>query len=130
MRVALDAGASLVPVVCFGETSLFHTWIPAPTSWVAKAQRLSHKLWGTSQPIFEGRGLFADRGKIPLKRPLTMVVGAPIPPPAWEGEPGGAQYMAAVDAFHKQYMEALQQLFAAHADQLHPDHQGELVFVQ
>lgn len=46
---------------------------------MAKLQRLSHKYWGTSQPIFKGSGVFTDSGLLPYRAPITTVVGAPIP---------------------------------------------------
>eukprot|EP00775_Hariotina_reticulata_P013889 gene13889-14008_t len=42
-RLALQSGASLVPVFCFGETDLFETYLPPQGSWVAKMQQLSHR---------------------------------------------------------------------------------------
>lgn len=43
VRIALQTGASLVPVFGFGETDLFETYVPPPNSLLAKAQRFSHK---------------------------------------------------------------------------------------
>lgn len=78
VRIALQTGASIVPIFAFGETDLFETYVPAPHSTMAKLQRLSHKYWGTSQPIFKGSGIFTDSGLLPFRSPLTTVVGAPI----------------------------------------------------
>ena len=77
----------------------------------ARWRAWSHRVWGTSQPIFRGRGLFSNSGLIPLRRELTTVVGAPLPPPAWEGAVGGEQYNAAVEQYHRQYVEALRGLW-------------------
>jgi hypothetical protein len=43
VRIALQTGASLVPVFGFGETDLFETYVPPPNSLLAKMQRFSHK---------------------------------------------------------------------------------------
>ena len=33
VRVALETGAVLVPVITFGETDIFTTYMPKPNSW-------------------------------------------------------------------------------------------------
>ena len=129
IRIALESGASVVPVFCFGETELFETFLPDPHSWVAKAQAFSHRYWGTSQPIFRGTGVFSNSGMLPLRRELTTVVGAPLPPPAWEGPVGGEEYNAAVELYHKQYVEALQGLFDEWKDKCDPERAGDLKIV-
>jgi hypothetical protein len=43
VRIALQTGASLVPVFGFGETDLFETYVPPPNSLLAKVQRFSHR---------------------------------------------------------------------------------------
>jgi len=42
-RLALQSGASLVPVFCFGETDLFETFVPPEGSLVSRLQLLSHR---------------------------------------------------------------------------------------
>jgi 2-acylglycerol O-acyltransferase 2 len=42
-RIAVQTGASLVPVFAFGETDLFETFLAKPGSWGHKLQQLSHK---------------------------------------------------------------------------------------
>jgi hypothetical protein len=42
-RIAVETGASLVPVFGFGEADLFETFLATPGSLTAKLQRLSHK---------------------------------------------------------------------------------------
>ncbi|KAF8065725.1 DGAT2B [Scenedesmus sp. PABB004] len=130
-RVALQTGASLVPVFAFGETDLFETYVPPPGSLLSRLQRLSHRYWGTSQPLFRGAGIFADSGLLPLRRPLTTVVGAPIPVPA-RLDPavvGQAAFDAAVDDLHAAYVAALTGLFDAWKEQLAPHRRGELNIV-
>lgn len=86
-RVALATGADVVPVLLFGETELFDVWHPPRGSLAWRLQRLSHRLFGTSQPIFRGEGLFGAQytGLLPRRwspgcgRPrLTTVVGQPV----------------------------------------------------
>jgi len=42
-RIAVQTGASLVPVCNFGETDLFETFLAKPGSLTHKLQQLSHK---------------------------------------------------------------------------------------
>lgn len=129
-RVAVMTGASLVPCFGFGETDLFETWIPPRGSLTAKLQRLSHRYWGTSQPLFRGAGIFTDSGLLPLKRPVVTVVGAPIPVRRVDAKADGQEaFDAAVDASHAAYVAALQALFDAHKEQFAPQRKGELAIV-
>ncbi|WIA37057.1 hypothetical protein OEZ86_014034 [Tetradesmus obliquus] len=130
VRIALQTGASLVPVFGFGETDLFETYVPPPNSLLAKAQRFSHKYWGTSQPLFKGSGVFADWGLLPFRAPLTTVVGAPIPVAAMDPKAvAPAEFEAAVDALHAKYCTALQELFDAWKDRLAPNRKGDITIV-
>jgi hypothetical protein len=86
-RVAVATGSDVVPVLMFGETELFDVWHPPQGSRAWRLQRLSHRLFGTSQPVFSGEGLLGAhvKGLLPKRwlpgsgRPrLTTVVGQPV----------------------------------------------------
>jgi hypothetical protein len=69
VKLALEHGAPLVPVIIFGETSLYtthETFLPNVRHWLAKKMRLSI-------PVFSG-WLFV----LPYRVPLTGVVGRSI----------------------------------------------------
>jgi 2-acylglycerol O-acyltransferase 2 len=71
VRLAIDTGAPLVPVLCFGETELYHTQLKPLRKlriWLGKRLRV-----GLVWPV----GLAGL--PIPRPRPLTVVVGAPVP---------------------------------------------------
>eukprot|EP00879_Flechtneria_rotunda_P004449 GHRR01004700.1.p5 GENE.GHRR01004700.1~~GHRR01004700.1.p5 ORF type:complete len:100 (+),score=39.92 GHRR01004700.1:1534-1833(+) len=96
----------------------------------AKLQRLSHKYWGTSQPVFRGSGVFTDSGLLPFRKPLTTVVGSPIPVTQMDPKQvGQAVFDAAVEELHAKYCAALQQLFDDWKDKLAPNRKGEVVIV-
>lgn len=116
VKIALETGASLVPVACFGETDLFHMYIPQPGTFGHKFQSVSHKVLPGRQPLFWGDGALSDPGLLPLARPLTTVVGAPIHVAKWEGAKEGPEWEAAVGALHAEYAEALRALWGAWRD--------------
>jgi len=72
VRVALKAGANLIPCISFGETRLYQQMENAPNSWLRKLQNLLLPFFGFSMPIFYGRGI------LPFRQPINTVVGAPI----------------------------------------------------
>ena len=55
-RIAVETGASLVPVFCFGETDLFETFLAKPGSVTAKLQQLSHRCVAKSEECVRGGG--------------------------------------------------------------------------
>ncbi len=125
VRIALETGASLVPVACFGETDLFHMYVPAAGSFAAKVQAVSHHVLPGRQPLFWGDAVVAGGpdswGLLPLARPLTTVVGAPIAVERWEGARDGAEWEAAVDALHARYCDELARLWAAWRLKVNPE---------
>ncbi|XP_055521243.1 diacylglycerol O-acyltransferase 2-like, partial [Leucoraja erinacea] len=111
IRVALEHGADLVPVYCFGETALYDQAYFEPSSWAGRLQRGFQKAVGFAPCVFRGRGLLPPRswGLLPFSRPLTTVVGAPIrvdktPSPSQED----------IARYHALYQQALRQLFDQH----------------
>lgn len=79
IRLALQAGASLVPVISFGETNLYELIDYKPGTWIRCIQDI-FKRYTYIVPIhFNGRGyLQYNFGLLPKRHPITTVVGAPI----------------------------------------------------
>nr|CAD7434093.1 unnamed protein product [Timema monikensis] len=76
VKLALQNGASLVPVVVFGETELYHQ---VQRSWLRKLQEVFKKYTAAVPLIINGRGFFQSSfGLIPRQRRLTVVSGKPI----------------------------------------------------
>uniref|UniRef100_A0A8C5ZD42 Acyltransferase n=2 Tax=Marmota marmota marmota TaxID=9994 RepID=A0A8C5ZD42_MARMA len=113
VKVALEHGASLVPVYSFGENDIFKLKTFAEDSWQHLCQVTFKKLMGFSPCIFWGRGLFLANswGLLPFAVPITTVVGHPIPVPRCLS-PTEEQ----VDHYHALYMRALEQLFEDHKE--------------
>ncbi|TKC48808.1 hypothetical protein EI555_019629, partial [Monodon monoceros] len=101
VHLALRRVTSLVPLYSFGENDIFRKMLGFK------------KLLGFSPCIFWGCGLFsADSwGLGPFSRPMTTVVGCPIPVPQCLG-PTEEQ----VDHSHMLYVKALEQLFDEHKE--------------
>lgn len=112
VREAVLARAALVPCLAFGETSLYNVYHPAPGSWLHWLQDGVYKRTHVGMPLFSGRSIFyKDAGLMPCRRPIVVVVGAPLAPPPPAGDLRGA-----VDALHAQYVAALQELYNRHKD--------------
>ncbi|XP_040828800.1 2-acylglycerol O-acyltransferase 3-like [Ochotona curzoniae] len=113
VRLALSHGASLVPVYSFGENDIFKCLTFAKGSWQYQIQIICKKLTRIAPCIFWGRSLFLPNswGLLPLPRPITTVVGAPIHVPQLS-TPTEEQ----VDHYHRLYLEALERLFEEHKE--------------
>ncbi|XP_049644123.1 2-acylglycerol O-acyltransferase 3-like [Suncus etruscus] len=111
VRLALRHGASLVPVYSFGENDIFRVKSFEEGTWQYVVQVTFKKIAGFSPCIFWGRSLFSQNfwGLLPLPKPITTVVGRPIPVPQ-VFQPSEDQ----VNHYHQLYMQELQQLFEGH----------------
>eukprot|EP01099_Mayorella_cantabrigiensis_P005135 TRINITY_DN4011_c0_g1_i1.p1 TRINITY_DN4011_c0_g1~~TRINITY_DN4011_c0_g1_i1.p1 ORF type:complete len:330 (+),score=74.96 TRINITY_DN4011_c0_g1_i1:81-1070(+) len=110
VKVALQNGAHLVPVISFGENDIFNQVANPEGSRVRKFQRWCQSLFGFSLPFFHGRGIFNyDFGLLPHRRPVHTIVGKPIPVKKIS-EPTDEQ----LDEYHSKYMTELQNLFDQH----------------
>ncbi|XP_075438056.1 diacylglycerol O-acyltransferase 2-like [Ascaphus truei] len=111
VRLALQYGADLVPVYSFGENDIFDQVRLSPDSWGRRLQRLFQKHVGFAPCIFRGRGVFSGDswGINPFPRPITTVVGCPIPVPR-SPVPSEEE----VSQYHDLYIKGLQLLFQEH----------------
>ncbi|WZN59563.1 diacylglycerol O-acyltransferase 2 [Chloropicon roscoffensis] len=114
VRVALKAGASLVPVMSFGENELW-TALPNPDgSKVRNFQESMKRLLKFTFPIIHGRGIFSyNFGLMPFRRPIHSVVGEPIlidSPCDVTTDEGRRR----VDEVHALYISKLKELFETH----------------
>ncbi|XP_005100228.1 2-acylglycerol O-acyltransferase 2 [Aplysia californica] len=109
-RMALQHGASIVPVYAFGENDLYDQ-VPNPQgSRVRRFQNFLTHMLGFSPALFHGRGVFNYTfGLLPYRKPVHTVVGAPMDVPRVE-EPSQEQ----VNQLHDDYCKALVDLFESH----------------
>ncbi|KCV70572.1 hypothetical protein H696_02918 [Fonticula alba] len=99
IRLALQQGCDLVPMVCFGEEAAFRTWKPAPA-----ASRFLLRTLKMPFLLFWGRFF----SLLPRQGPLTVVYGSPLVVPdeyAISGEPVPE---GLVDEYHERYISLLQ----------------------
>eukprot|EP00884_Botryococcus_braunii_P014990 jgi/Botrbrau1/23492/Bobra.106_1s0043.1 len=111
VRMALEVGADLVPVLSFGENNLYRISHFPRESLVGKMQHFLLRSWGYTVPAISGKGLM---GFLPYQKRLAVVVGAPIRVSKYEGSLSAPEGRKAVDQLHRRYMEALRQLWDQH----------------
>lgn len=79
VKIALQTGASLVPVISYGENNMYEIVDYKPGSWVRIFQDTFKRYTNVTPIHFNGRGyLQYTFGLIPRRYPITTVVGAPI----------------------------------------------------
>lgn len=110
IKVALETGASLVPVVSFGEVDVFDQPSNEKGTKLRKFQEIYKRWTGVAPAVFIGRGFLQySFGIIPRRSPIHTVVGAPIdlvknPMPSKKD----------VDELHEKFMSELEKLFHEH----------------
>eukprot|EP01063_Lacrimia_lanifica_P009047 TRINITY_DN1607_c1_g1_i1.p1 TRINITY_DN1607_c1_g1~~TRINITY_DN1607_c1_g1_i1.p1 ORF type:complete len:587 (+),score=186.64 TRINITY_DN1607_c1_g1_i1:2500-4260(+) len=111
VKLALQCGASLVPVYAFGENSLYDNLIedrPGLRAW----QRRIQKLLTFAPLLVAGRGVFSySGGLIPYRRPLTAICGRPVHLDK-EENPTPAR----IQQVHSQYVAELRRVFETYRD--------------
>ncbi|KAM9321149.1 2-acylglycerol O-acyltransferase 2 [Gastrophryne carolinensis] len=110
VRLAIENGASLVPVFSFGENELYDQVDNPKGSFLRAVQEKLQRIMGVALPLFHARGVFQySFGLLPYRRPLHTVVGKPIKVTE-NRNPTDEE----VDQLHKLYMEKLSELFEEH----------------
>ncbi|KAI9032053.1 diacylglycerol acyltransferase-domain-containing protein [Hyaloraphidium curvatum] len=105
VKIALQNGASLVPVFSFGENDLFDLEDPTPT--VQKLNEVTKKAYGVTVPLFHGRGIFSyNFGLLPYRRHVVTIVGQPIECPLIENPSEEV-----VREYHTKYLAGLKKIW-------------------
>jgi len=109
VKVALENGASLVPVFGFGENELFEQVNNPQGSLVRKIQNQLQNRMGFAIPLFHGRGIFQyNYGLLPKRRPIDVVFGKPIACPKMTRETITPDI---IEKYHTIYCQELKALF-------------------
>ncbi|CAO3598766.1 unnamed protein product [Absidia cylindrospora] len=129
IRLAIRQQASLVPVFAFGEADLYHQYRLTNDGIADWLRSFIKKLCGIAVPLFYGRGIFNyDFGLIPYRRPVTVIVGKPIPVPKLEKdqvEPTKEQILQVQDL----YIKELTGIYDRYKDMYAQDRQQELEII-
>lgn len=106
-RLALETGASLVPVFCFGENDLYQALENPKDSLLRRFQEFLKRSVKFGLPIFWGRGIFNySFGYVPFRKPTFTVIGRPI-----EVKKTYMPSQEKIDEVHRKYIDALKRLF-------------------
>jgi 2-acylglycerol O-acyltransferase 2 len=126
VKLAVETGADLVPVLCFGENEIYDQLNPAEHPRLHKFQLFFKKLTGFTTPVFHARGVFNyDVGIMPYRRPMNIVVGRPI-----HVERQAVPDFDYVNKIHAKYVEELQVIWETWKDEFSPNRISEMEFVQ
>jgi hypothetical protein len=104
VRLALEAGALLVPVYAFHNSDTYDTntvFLSSLRKWLSKRFRVCF-------PLFSGRWLTP----VPFNVQITVAVGDPVPaPPPCAADADSSAVQARIEQYHAAYISALESLF-------------------
>ncbi|KAM5290799.1 diacylglycerol O-acyltransferase 2-like protein 6 [Glossophaga mutica] len=107
VKLALKTGAYLVPSYSFGENDVYKQEAFNEGTCIRFFQKICKKIVGLNFCVFHGRGLTQESwGFLPFNRPITTVVGEPLPIPKIKNPDEKT-----VDKYHTLYISALRKLF-------------------
>lgn len=110
VKLALQTGASIVPIFSFNEVEVFDQPSNEPGTKIRQFQDFVKKWTGVAPAIFIGRGFFQySFGLIPRRHPIYTVVGAPIATPKIPA-PSNEE----IEELHEKFVTALAKLFEDH----------------
>lgn len=127
-RIALQHGASLVPIYSFGENDLYEQAPNDEGSVLRKLQNFFLKYAGFATPFFSGAGSMGaaiPMSPIPARIPLITVVGDPIDTIKVDNPTPED-----INKLRVKYVEGLQAIFLKFADKYAPDRSTDLKIVK
>eukprot|EP00933_Yihiella_yeosuensis_P080227 TRINITY_DN93630_c0_g1_i1.p1 TRINITY_DN93630_c0_g1~~TRINITY_DN93630_c0_g1_i1.p1 ORF type:complete len:411 (+),score=50.62 TRINITY_DN93630_c0_g1_i1:65-1297(+) len=121
-REAFLAGATLVPVLGFGETGIYSI---ESSSSIGCFLKLVKQALGFVIPVFNGRF-----GPLPHRKKVTVVLGDPLPPPEKPEnlDIKSPEVQALIDGFHADYVRGLRNLWDEQKEDKAIDRRGTLMF--
>ncbi|KAI0447024.1 diacylglycerol acyltransferase-domain-containing protein [Xylaria telfairii] len=122
IKMAVRCGADLVPVLAFGENNLYDQLQPQEHPFMHRIQMFILKVWKFTLPFLHGRGIFNyDVGLMPYRRPLNIVVGAPI-----KVRQSSSVDLEEINRLHGLYIAELEKLWDRYKDEFAPDRKEEM----
>ncbi|KAK0733862.1 diacylglycerol acyltransferase-domain-containing protein [Lasiosphaeria miniovina] len=115
VKMAIRTGADLVPVLAFGENDLYDQVSPKSHPKLHRLQMFVLRTLKFTLPFLHGRGIFNyDVGLMPYRRPLNVVVGAPIM--VAQAADANSVDPAEIDRLHELYVTELEKMWHAYKD--------------
>jgi len=122
VKLAVETGADLVPVLNFGENDIYEQLNPAEHPRLHRFQLFFKKLTGFTTPVFHARGVFNyDVGIMPYRRPMNIVVGRPI-----KVHQQATPDFDYVNRIHAEYVKELQLIWDTWKDDFAKDRIAEM----
>ncbi|KAJ8106362.1 hypothetical protein ONZ43_g7091 [Nemania bipapillata] len=122
IKLAVRCGADLVPVLAFGENDLYDQLQPQEHPFMHRIQMFILKVWKFTLPFLHGRGIFNyDVGLMPYRRPLNIVVGAPI-----KVRQSASVNQEEINRLHDLYVAELEKLWDRYKYEFAPDRKQEM----
>ncbi|KAK6411882.1 diacylglycerol O-acyltransferase 1 [Oleoguttula sp. CCFEE 5521] len=126
VKLAVRAGADLVPCLAFGENDVYEQVDSTAHPYLHRFQLLVKKFAGFTVPLFHARGIFNyDVGMMPYRRPINVVVGRPIE--ILQSKTPDPTY---VDQIHQRYQDELLRIWDEWKDTFARQRLGELEIVE
>ena len=126
-RIALQHGASLVPIYSFGENDLYEQAPNNDGTLLRRIQNILLKYIGFATPLYSGAGCSGGSmplSFIPARVPVVTVIGDPIPCPCIANPTSDD-----IDKVRVLYIQKLQEIFKQFADKYAPQRSGDLEIV-
>lgn len=126
VKLAIRAGADLVPTLAFGENELYDQVAPEQHPFIHKVQLVIKKVLGFTVPLFHARGVFNyDYGLMPYRRPVNVVVGRPI-----KVQQAAKPEDDYINEIHSLYVKELERIWEEWRDEFASERTSELEIVE
>lgn len=127
IKLAINTGADLVPVLAFGENDLYDQVRSDQHPLIHRFQMLVKRTLGFTLPLFHARGVFNyDVGLMPYRRSLNVVVGRPIQVDERARQKINDGY---VNELHARYVDELVRLWEQWKDVFAKDRASEIQII-
>lgn len=113
IKKALVHGADIIPCIAFGENSVFTKVNLNHSTLMYKLENKFYELFKFKHPIYYGRSILSEnnRGVMPLKRPITVVLGNPI-----HVDKNDQPSQEDIDGLHEKYLKQLKAMYRDNSD--------------